>query len=86
MDKVSIITVHYTEDTIGSSLDNGKCTMNAPGDVLFTIQTGHSYRTLLEPDILQCPLVAGRLKYRSVPEPCVFIVHFDLCYCEKQVI
>ena len=56
MDKVSIITVHYAGDTIGSSLDNGKCTMNAPGDVLFTIQTAHSHRTLLEPDILQCPL------------------------------
>ena len=55
MDKVSIITVHYTGDTIGSSLDNDKRTMNAHRDVLFTIQIGYSHRTLLEPDILQCP-------------------------------
>ena len=48
-------------------------------NVPFTIETGQSHRTHSARHIA-VPLVAGRLNYRSASEPCVFIVHLDLCY------
>ena len=32
------------------------------------------------PDTLHYLRVAKRLNYRSTPEPCIVIVHSDLCY------
>ena len=48
--------------------------------------------TLIEPNVVTyfpVPLVAGRVNYRPVSEPCKLIGHFYLYYahlCEKQVI
>ena len=36
--------------------------------------------TLIKARYFAAPLEAGRLNYRPAPEPCIFIVHFDLCY------
>ena len=44
-----------------------------------TLIGSHSARYFAE------PLVARKLKYRSAPEPYVFIVHFDICCAQNKL-
>ena len=56
-------------------------------DILFTIEMGHSHRQSMLPYIFEVPLVAGRLNYRSVPEPCIFycsLFIYDMLICIKN--
>ena len=40
---------------------------------LFTIETDHFHKTPTEARYFAVPLVAGRLNYRTVPEPCILV-------------